>query len=389
MLFAAGVGIIIVSRIDALIPAAFPGTTKTMSRASPMPTGIKHTVLLWFNPFGQIKLPLDPSVCLHRGFNISDCSVVFDRKQLRDANAVIFSLYDFTRDTIQTLTQTTPEQVFISLDVESPVAPYRLDMATIHSHIKFNLTMSYTRDADIYFPYGHVIPRSAMTSASSFMFDFETDCWSLKQTNLPLAACIISNTHDSGRREQRYSELKREIAIDRYGKGSRYMPPDTKTLVTTLARYKFYLAFENADQPDYITEKTFFNALFVGTIPVVAGAPRADYERVIPPTSFIHIDDFQTMHDLAIYMQRVAANKTLYASYFAWRRDFVVLPALLPRREDAWITAACTVCSYLKSPYNYMTPILRHLVTLQQTDILSDDAPMPLIHRIRSYFHRN
>ncbi len=47
--------------------------------------------------------------------------------------------------------------------------------------------------------------------------------------------------------------------------------PDTKKddLLPTI---KFYLAFENSEEIDYVTEK-YFQALNFGTVPVVIGAP--------------------------------------------------------------------------------------------------------------------
>lgn len=39
-----------------------------------------------------------------------------------------------------------------------------------------------------------------------------------------------------------------------------------RTKLETMARYKFYLAFENNDNVDYVTEK-YFQALMMGTVP--------------------------------------------------------------------------------------------------------------------------
>ena len=50
------------------------------------------------------------------------------------------------------------------------------------------------------------------------------------------------------------------------------------------------------------------------------GPPKSDYEKVAPPNSFIHVQDFQTIQDLADYITRVATNNTLFNSYFLWRK---------------------------------------------------------------------
>ena len=54
-------------------------------------------------------------------------------------------------------------------------------------------------------------------------------------------------------------------------------------------------------------------------VPVVMGAPRADYERVAPPESFIHVDDFESPRHLADFLRAVAADRDRYNSYFRWR----------------------------------------------------------------------
>jgi alpha-1,3-fucosyltransferase len=54
--------------------------------------------------------------------------------------------------------------------------------------------------------------------------------------------------------------------------------------------YKFYLAFENAICPDYVTEK-FYNTLLFSTVPIVYGG--ADYEAIgAPPNSYIDVRYF-------------------------------------------------------------------------------------------------
>ena len=56
------------------------------------------------------------------------------------------------------------------------------------------------------------------------------------------------------------------------------------------------------------------------------GAPRSDYEKVAPPNSFIHIQDFSTLQELANYIKRVANDDTLYNSYFAWKKVGSIRP---------------------------------------------------------------
>ncbi|KAL7056942.1 hypothetical protein AAHC03_018989 [Spirometra sp. Aus1] len=131
---------------------------------------------------------------------------------------------------------------------------------------------------------------------------------------------LISNTNPRNRRMKYIDKLAKYIDVDVYGRGRRYCPPDGDTCLRQLSlQYKFYLAFENSDCKDYITEKLFINALMFSMLPVVMGAPRSSYCALAPPNSFIHVDDFSSPADLADYLIWLDRNDTAYASYFAWQ----------------------------------------------------------------------
>lgn len=52
-------------------------------------------------------------------------------------------------------------------------------------------------------------------------------------------------------------------------------------------------------------------------VPIYLGAP--NIKEHVPEHSLIHVDDFETVQDLAAYLQKVASNRTLYEEYHAWR----------------------------------------------------------------------
>ena len=64
------------------------------------------------------------------------------------------------------------------------------------------------------------------------------------------------------------------IDVDIYGEcGSKKCPRASKDCYKILnSQYKFYLAFENSNCVDYITEKFFVNGLKYNILPVVMGA---------------------------------------------------------------------------------------------------------------------
>lgn len=54
-------------------------------------------------------------------------------------------------------------------------------------------------------------------------------------------------------------------------------------------------------------------------IPIVLGAYKEDYEAVLPPHSYINVDDFKTIRELTDYIKYLDRNDTAYAKYFAWK----------------------------------------------------------------------
>ena len=98
-----------------------------------------------------------------------------------------------------------------------------------------------------------------------------------------------------------------------------------------ISRGYFYLALENANCEDYVTEK-LGRALLAGVVPVVFDAPQSPvggpangppvpgYHRVLPPRSYVNVADFASVADLVAHLAATAANRTLYESYLWPRR---------------------------------------------------------------------
>ncbi|VDL98040.1 unnamed protein product [Schistocephalus solidus] len=122
-------------------------------------------------------------------------------------------------------------------------------------------------------------------------------------------------------------EVKKRV--DKYGRKAKYCPLAGLCFEHLSRNYKFYLSFENANCEGYITEKFFVNALGYGMVPIVYGASREELYARAPPNSYIHVDEFKTVADLAKYLNYLDKNDTAYASYFAWKEHGEVLTLLL------------------------------------------------------------
>ena len=152
-----------------------------------------------------------------------------------------------------------------------------------------------------------------------FFFRFVSNCQPKKRLkkfhtfreHYPIVAfgkCIPSNqTHSLN------AHLHSEMKCDRQSSCE-------KLYLTTS---KFYLAFESQTCTDYITEK-FWRTLAIGAIPIVSGPERKNFERIAPPHSFIHVDDYSSDKELADRLNSIGTNRSLYEKYHQWRRYYDV-----------------------------------------------------------------
>ena len=95
----------------------------------------------------------------------------------------------------------------------------------------------------------------------------------------------------------------------------------------TVSQYKFYLAFENAKCPSYVTEKLYRvinqDLLKIPPVPVVLGPNKTWYEEHLPKKSFIHVDDFEDPAKLAKYLNFLDKNHDYYMDYLKWRQNYI------------------------------------------------------------------
>ena len=135
------------------------------------------------------------------------------------------------------------------------------------------------------------------------------------------------------------------IDVDIYGScGTKRCPRTNSDCQEKLnTEYKFYLAFENSNCKDYITEKFYVNGLKNHILPVVMGARKEDYLRSAPQKSFIHVDDFDSPEDLAKYLKELDSNDDLYNEYFQWKGTGEMINTKF----------FCRVCALLHDPWSY------------------------------------
>ncbi|KAJ8037261.1 Glycoprotein 3-alpha-L-fucosyltransferase A [Holothuria leucospilota] len=177
-----------------------------------------------------------------------------------------------------------------------------------------NWTISFGSDSDFPVPYGRYKEDVAEVPLN------DKRNWAMGKTRL--VAWIASNCNKtSWERTHFVKNLTNLIQVDTYGAcGTHDCPRGTTKCWDIVYSYKFYLALENSECDDYITEKFWIQALQHNSVPIVYGTTRKDYEKVAPPNSFIHLSDFGSMTSLADRIKYLDKNDTAYNEYFNWKK---------------------------------------------------------------------
>lgn len=287
------------------------------------------TLLIWTHPFGQYRELPD---CLEL-FQIDGCTLTDDELRYPQADAVIIHHREIATGYADLPPEPRPPaQKWIWMNFESPTHTrglWRLGGV-------FNLTMSYRTDSDIFLPYGYLVPlaRTERALQKSFALPLRGS-YSSKLLRSRFVAWVISNWSESQARVTFYYQLRQYIQIDVFGRAGSPLP--TGSVVPLAKRYLFYLALENSQHTDYITEK-LWNAVLAGAVPVVLGPSRQNYERFLPPEAFIHVDDFPSVEELAQYLLMLRRSPAQMRRHLDWRRGYGV------RQPTFFNEHFCTAC---------------------------------------------
>ena len=126
--------------------------------------------------------------------------------------------------------------------------------------------------------------------------------------NRKLIFWLVSHCKTGIKREEYVEKLKEFVEIDIYGKctGNECSKKGNDCFQNLSMNYMFYLAFENSICDEYVTEK-FYRSLLFPIVPVVMGG--ADYKSIAPPKSYIDVNDFANVKQLAQFLIKLSKNK--------------------------------------------------------------------------------
>ena len=220
---------------------------------------------------------------------VSSCVIATNRREGPSADLVVFKDH-FTMPGMERRA----EQLWMIFMLESPVHTQLFK----HKEV-FNWTATYRSDSTVVAPYERWQYYNDNTRAMDQQLDYAAN-------KTKKVAWFVSNCGARNGRLEYARNLSKFIDVDIYGScGDKRCPRASHGCLDMLdTDYKFYLAFENSNCVDYITEKFFVNGLKRNILPIVMGASRESYERSAPDNSFLHVDDFSSPAQLAEYLHK-------------------------------------------------------------------------------------
>lgn len=278
------------------------------------------------------------------------CIITDNRTQLLESDAILVHMRDISSpDDLPRRRLASQRWVFYLLE-----SPFHTQLNLTAFNGLFNWTSTYSYESDLPSPYGaytqikpgvKVPPkRPQYTPGRSF------------ESKTRLAAWFVTNCKSRNQREDFVNSMQEFLLVDVYGICGRLKCRDRTLCLDMLKKkYKFYLAFENSNCRQYITEKFWHNALENDIVPIVMGASKEDYEQVSPPHSFIHVDDFPSVRELSRYLRMLHKDTRLYNEYFRWKKNGYVQTQINmhPMKSQFW----CDLCSSL---HNTSLPAKTH-----------------------------
>ena len=256
---------------------------------------------------------------MERCENANNCLLTYDKSWLSHASVVVFHGRDIEDDRIGYWSASTLRKV-------------RSGLSWAQKWVFFSHENPY-KDINIYKPYDGLFNWTATFSRKSDIFvsyqGYEQKVKPQKEIRnyakekTGLVAWAVSNCNSKLRLEY-VRQLQRYVSVTVYGRCNCYFENrmhcarNGNGCEMQLSKYKFYLAFENDFCNDYVTEK-YWQRTQQDVVPVVMGS---NYDGLAIPGSYIDVDDFGSIKELADYLLYLDKNDDEYNKYFTYKRTF-------------------------------------------------------------------
>lgn len=221
-----------------------PSVRKYQEAGEPVP--VKK--ILVYGGLSGWQIPSGRKLFEEQECKVRDCELTEDRSHIQDADVVLFQYTPGVPGM-----KRPPSQVWVMFLLESPYhTPSLQGSASL-----FNWTATYRHDSTIVAPYEKYVPYNDS-------LQWRTPVRNYAEGKTKQVAWFVSNCGARNGRRQYADELAKHITVDIYGacgtmKCPRFQNDQCFDMLNK--QYKFYLAFENSNCRDYITEKFFVNGL--------------------------------------------------------------------------------------------------------------------------------
>nr|CAI5819600.1 unnamed protein product [Callosobruchus analis] len=253
---------------------------------------IKHFSMKKFDPFQHCS--------------VHNCDITNSAKSLETADLVLFHLHRMkgTND-LPKVKHRNPEQIWTFLTDESPYHTFLTPKVRLKDFDGiFNWSMSYRTVVRKYLNDEKII---------------------LNKRRDVLITILGSNCGGQNHRWDYVRELQKHIKVDVYGNcGTKACPGHFHSDCPNINRYLFYLSFENSNCEDYITEKLWWNAYNKNSIPIVMGTHNSNYEMLLPPRSYINVEEFASPAVLAQFIYHLNETED-FREYYEWKKSFEIV----------------------------------------------------------------
>ncbi|XP_035670878.1 4-galactosyl-N-acetylglucosaminide 3-alpha-L-fucosyltransferase FUT5-like [Branchiostoma floridae] len=296
----------------------------------------KVTIVIWTELWDNQMRKVLPKGKGAKCLSMPNCIFSKFRNEIEEADAVLFEVSNLQKNYNASVLPKFrhPRQHWVWYHTECPGFP-SINFETYRS--VFNWTITYRADSDSSGAWGSLHRTYQRLKVEGV--DPNKDYTKGKRK---LAVWFISKCNTQANRVAYATELVKHMHVDVFGRCGKTVCAkwNVTCMPDIITQYKFYLAFENMKCKEYLTEKFWRNALANDVIPVVLGANRSDYERLAPPHSYIHVDDFKSPKELANYLMLLDKDKDQYNAYFKWKTH---PPKDIPLEEGMW----CNMCREL------------------------------------------
>ncbi|KAI5651674.1 glycosyltransferase family 10 (fucosyltransferase) c-term domain-containing protein [Phthorimaea operculella] len=262
--------------------------------------------------------------------SVKNCEFTGDDKEIDSADAVIIHMQ---KKRIPVVEKRNTKQRWIFLSDESPINIFSLgrksNLSWTDMNNVFNWTMTYRSDSDVPVPYGRTVPLHHPLTIDhpnpKDMLQEIVPYWKDKEMN---SRAMVLTSHCVKARMRFIQELQEFVQVDVFGgcsdkpENKKKCPGHFKADCMLPASYLFYLVLENSKCSQYITEKVFQHAFSKGAIPVIMGPSLKDCEDLLPPNSFMHVENYENIEQLSEAMKEISRSDKKILNLHAWRKHF-------------------------------------------------------------------